>query len=427
MTKRMNRRDFLKTTAAGAGFWVAGRQVGFGQEKSPNAKLNVACIGVGGRGFASVTGCKSENIVALCDVDRTSLDKAAKEFPGAKLYRDFRKMLEAEKAVDAVTVGTPDHIHAPATVMAMKLGKHVYSEKPLAHDLHEIRVMAETAARMKVVTQMGNQLHSTEHVIRPVELLKAGVLGAIREAHSWSDKQFAPGDRPRETPPVPEHLDWDLWLGPAPERPYHKAYHPFHWRGWWDFGTGNLGDMACHILDPIVWGLNPGAPLTVEAEGDPPHPESSPPWRIVRYEFKSLRFTWYDGGKRPPDDLSMGVKLPNQGSLVVGEKGTMLLLHGGGYKLLPEPKFAGFQEPERTLPRPAGNDHHRDWLDSIKAGRQAGSNYAYAAGLTEVPLVGNVAYRVGKKLEWDSSNLKAKNCPEADPFIRREYRKGWAL
>jgi predicted dehydrogenase len=426
MVPVIGRRDFLKASAA-TGFWIAGRRAGFGQEKSPNAKLAVACIGVGGRGRASVDACKGESVVALCDVDRKILEKAAKDYPGARLYADFRKMLEAERTIDAVTVGTPDHIHAPASVMAMKLGKHVYCEKPLAHDVAEARLMAETAARMKVVTQMGNQLHSTENVIRPAELLQAGVLGAVREVHSWSDKQFAPGDRPAETPPVPEHLDWDLWLGPAPERPYHPKYVPFHWRGWWDFGTGNLGDMACHILDPVVWGLRLGAPVSVEAEGAPPHPESSPPWRIVRYEFAGgLRLTWYDGGKRPPAELALGAKLPSQGSLVVGEKGTMLLLHGSGHRLLPEEKWAGAKLPEPVLPRPEGHDHHRDWIRAVKTGGQAGSHFGYAAALTEIPLVGNVAYRAGAKLEWDSAALKARNCPEADRFVRREPRKGWS-
>ena len=431
MVTRFSRRDFLKTSTA-AGFWIAGRQLGYGQEKSPNAKLNVASIGVGGRGRASIDGCRNETIVALCDVDRRQMDKTAKVYPGAKIFTDFRKMLETEKSIDAVTVGTPDHIHAPASVMAMKLGKHVYCEKPLAHSIHEVRLMAETAAKMKVVTQMGNQLHSTENVIAPAELLRAGVVGTVKEVHSWSDKAFAPGDRPKDTPPVPEALDWDLWLGPAPERPYHPSYVPFHWRGWWDFGTANLGDMACHILDPIVWGLELGAVATAEAEGPAPHPESGPPWRIVRYEFLArpgqppVKLTWTDGGKRPPAELHPGVTLPGQGSLVVGEKGTMLLIHGNSFKLLgalasePPPAVKKFK-------RPANYDHHGDWIEAIKTGGQAGSHFAYASLLTEIPHVGNLAYRAGKRIEWDSASLKAKNCPEADRFIRREYRKGWTL
>jgi predicted dehydrogenase len=425
----ISRRDFLKTApAAGAGFWIAGRQTGFGQDKSPNAKLNVACIGVGGRGRASVDGCRNETIVALCDVDRRQLDKAARAYPGAKVYADFRKLLETEKSIDAVTVGTPDHVHAPASILAMKLGKHVYCEKPLAHSLHEVRMMAEVAAEKKVVTQMGNQLHSSENVIGPVEILKAGVLGRVKEVHSWSDKAFAPGDRPKDAPACPEALDWDLWLGPAPERPYHPSYVPFHWRGWWDFGTANLGDMACHILDPIVWGLGLGAVSTVEAEGPAPHPESGPPWRIVKYEFAAspVKLTWYDGGKRPPAELHPGATLPGQGSIVVGEKASMLLIHGGGFKMLGA-AAEGFTPPARTLPRPANSDHHGDWIQAIKTGGKAGSNFAYAAVLTEIPHVGNVAHRVGKKLEWDSKSLKATNSPEADRFIRRDYRKGWSL
>jgi predicted dehydrogenase len=419
MPRLISRRRVLQ---AAAGFWITGRALGYGQEKSPNAKLNVACIGVGGRGRASVDGCKAETIVALCDVDRRTLEKACNDFPGAKGYADFRRMLETEKSIDAVTVGTPDHLHAPASVMAMRLGKHVYCEKPLAHSVHEVRLMAKTAAEMRVVTQMGNQLHSSEHVIRPAEILQAGVLGEVREVHSWSDKAFAPGDRPKDAPPVPEWLDWDLWLGPAPERPYHGIYVPFHWRGWWDFGTGNLGDMACHILDPIAWGLKLGAPDAVEVEGPPPHPESCAPWRIARYAFGALRLTWYDGGKRPPADLHPGVSLPIQGSLVVGRKGTMLLTHGGGFKLLTE----GLALPEPSLPRPENRDHHLDWIRAIKSGGRAGSHFAYAAALTTIPLLGNVAYRTGAKLEWDDAAGRAKNCPEADRFLRREYRKGWS-
>ncbi len=429
MSHRISRRDFVRTAAGGAGFWIAGRQAGFGQEKSPNAKLNVASIGVGGRGFASVEGCKAETIVALCDVDQKRLEEAGKKYPDARRYADYRKMLEEmAPKIDAVTVGTPDHHHASAGVMAMKLGKHVYCEKPLAHSVVEARLMAETAANMKVVTQMGNQLHSTENVIRPVELLQAGVIGSVKEVHSWSDKFFAPGDRPKETPPVPANLDWDLWLGPAPERPYHPKYVPFHWRGWWDFGTANLGDMACHILDPIVWGLKLGAVAAVEAEGPAPHPESGPAWRIVRYEFVGgVKLTWYDGGRRPPAELHPGVTLPDQGSLVVGEKGTLLLLHGRGHKLLPESKFADFKEPAPVLARPEGHDHHKDWIRAIKTGGQAGSHFGYAQVLAEIPLLGNVAYRAQARIEWDAANLKAKNCPEADRFLRREPRKGWSV
>jgi len=259
------------------------------------------------------------------------------------------------------------------------------------------------------------------------------MLGAVRELHSWSDKVFAPGDRPKDLQQVPETLDWDLWLGPAPERPYNKAYVPFHWRGWWDFGGGNLADMACHILDPLAWGLQLGAPASVEADGVPPHAESTPPWRIVRYGFPErnglppVNLTWYDGGKRPPVELSEGVELPSQGSLVVGEKGTMLLLHGNGHRLLPKAAAAGLKEPEKTLPRPPKYDHHLDFIQAIKTGGQAGSHFAYASTLSEIPLAGNVAYRAGKKLDWDTASMKAKNCPEADRFIKREYRAGWTL
>jgi predicted dehydrogenase len=273
---------------------------------------------------------------------------------------------------------------------------------------------------------MGNQLHSAEGVIRPAEILLAGALGPVREAHSWSDKAFAPGDRPKEEPPVPPHLHWDLWLGPAPERPYHSKYHPFNWRGWWDFGGGNLADMACHILDPVFWGLKLGAPLTAEAEGPPPHPESSPASRVVRWEFPArgdlppVKYSWYDGGKRPAAELLEGVKLPGQGSIVIGERGKMLLTHGGGYKI-----FGDLEEPPKTLPRPSG--HHAEWIRAIKEGTPTGSNFAYAAALTETVLLGNVAYRAQAKIAWQGEVPKAKGCPEADRYIHKEYRKGWAL
>jgi predicted dehydrogenase len=417
----MNRREFLKGSVGFGVFVSLSPRV----SAAPGDKLNVAVVGVEGRGAGNLAGVAGQNVVALCDVDEARLGRAAAKFPKARTYVDWRKLLDDAKDVDAVVVSTPDHLHAPIALGAMNLGKHVYCEKPLAHTVHEARLMAETAARQRVVTQMGNQLHSTEHVIRPVEIFRSGALGTVTEVHVWSDKVFAPGDRPKETPPVPPGLHWDLWLGPAPERPFHKAYVPFHWRGWWDFGGGNLADMACHLMDPAVWALQLGSPLTVEAEGPPAHPESSPAWRIVRYTFPGVRLTWYDGGKRPPAELSEGEKLASQGSLWVGDKGKMILAHGGGHKLLPESKFKDFRLPEPTIPRPAG--HHEDWLQAIRAGKAAGSSFGYGGPLTEIPLLGNVAYRAGAKVEWDAAALKARHLPEADRYIRKEYRKGWEL
>jgi predicted dehydrogenase len=434
----MNRRDFLTSTgAASTGFWIAGRQTGYGQEKSPNAKLNVASIAVGGRGRASLDACKNENIVAVCDIDDKPLDKACADFPKAKRYNDYREMLEKEAGtIDAVTVGTPDHHHAPAAARALALKKHAYVEKPLTHSIYEARTLAALAGQNKVATQMGTQGHAYPKLRRAVELVQAGVLGAVREAHVWSNRPIWPQgiERPKEQPPAPPQIHWDLFLGPAPVRPYHPCYHPFKWRGWWDFGTGALGDMACHLMDPVFWALDLGAPSTVEAEGEPLHPETGPKWCIIKYEFPAkgsrppLRMTWYDGLKLPSIELTPGVeKLPLNGAIFVGEKGNLLAIEEGvrDYLLLPEGKFPNAEETKSTLPKSPG--HHAEWIQACKGGPAALSEFGYASNLTEAVLLGNVAFRTGRKLEWDSAQMKATNCPEATQYIKREYRKGWEV
>jgi predicted dehydrogenase len=433
----MNRRRFLKTAGA-AGVWVAGRQAGFGQANSPNAKLNVACIGVGGRGRASLDAVKRENVVAICDIDETALDKASKDYPDARRYHDYREMIEKEaKAIDAVTVGTPDHHHAPAAARAIAQGKHAYVEKPLTHNVYEARTLAGLAAKHKVATQMGTQGHANAKLRRVVELVQAGSIGVVREAHAWSDRPIWPQgiDRPKEGPATPATLHWDLFLGPAPVRPYHPCYHPFKWRGWWDFGTGALGDMACHLMDPVFWALKLGAPTVVEAEGEPLHPETGPKWCIIRYQFPGrgeappVRLTWYDGLRLPPKTLTPGVdKLPTNGAIFVGEKGTLLAYDEGvrQYKLLPEADFQDVEEKvPASLPRSPGQ--HAEWIGACKGGAPGLSEFGYASNLTESVLLGNVAFRAGKKLEWDSANLRATNCPEASAFIRRDYRAGWEV
>jgi predicted dehydrogenase len=294
-------------------------------------------------------------------------------------------------------------------------------------------MVAQAAARRKVATQMGNQGHSSDQSRRNVELIRSGVLGPIREVHAWTDRPIWPQgiDRPAESQPVPEHIHWDMWLGPAPERPYHSAYMPFRWRGWWDFGTSALGDMACHILDVAFWALDLGAPTTVEAEGPAVHPETAPAWMIVRYEFPAkggrppVKLTWYDGGKRPSRDLIDGNEYADNGLLFIGDKGRMYAAHDGRSRLLPESDFADFKAPEPSIPSSPG--HHEEWIQACKTGSPTGTNFAYSAALTEVVLLGNVAYRVGHRLEWDSKKLAASNCREADRYIRREYRKGWSL
>ncbi len=441
----MKRRDFLKrSAAAGVGFWAAGRNLR-AQETSPNEKLNVGCIGVGGRGAASVEGTQQENIVALCDVDARTLDKCAAKFPNARKYKDFRKMLEEEKTLDAVTVATPDHTHASAAAMALGLGRHVYCEKPLTHSIHEARVLTRLAAGSKRATQMGNQGHSSEFRRRLVEILQAGVIGNVTEVHAWTDRPWWPQgiNRPSKTDPVPPELDWDLWLGPAPERPYVRdTYHAFKWRGWWDFGTGALGDMGCHIMDAAFWGLKLGSPVSVEAVGEPHNPESGPKWSVVTLQFPArgelapVKFVWYDGRKdgkpnQPPGAPAEGVNLSLNGNILIGDKGKIVVLDEQGSKwvLLPEEKFKDVPLPDPTLPRvPNGaNGHHQEWIKACKGGPPCLCDFSYAGPFTETVLLGIVAFRAGKKLEWDGPNAKASNCPEAGQYIAREYRKGWTL
>jgi len=459
MSQRANRREFLKTTAVGGvGLWVVGSG-GSVLGKAANEKVNVAIVGVGGRGRSHVSGIPKAggNIVALCDVDDNNLGAAAKEHPAAATYNDFRKMLdERHKEIDAVVVATPDHTHAPAASAAMKLGKHVYCEKPLTHSIHEARYLTELAVRQKVATQMGNQGHSGGNTRRIVEIVRSGAIGPVREVHAWTNRPIWPQgkDRPNRTDPVPDSLHWDLWLGPAPERPYvanksdgdsseakgkkkpdARVYHPFAWRGWWDFGTGALGDMACHILDASFWALDLKYPTAVEAiGGEPRKTESAPSWEIIRYEFPArrdmpeLKLTWYDGGKRPPEELFDGEKVQIGGALLIGDKGKIYVPddYGGKHVLLPKKEFADFKNPEETIPRSPG--HHEDFLAACKdPDRPACSNFNYSGPLTEMVLLGVVAFRCGKRIEWDGANMKATNCSEAGEYIHPPYRKGWEL
>jgi predicted dehydrogenase len=450
MNDKVSRRDFLKGTAlAGAGLWAAQHTV-WAEMKSPNEKLNIAGVGVGGRGAGDIDGVKSENIVALCDVDEATAGQTFRNFPNAKKYHDFHEMFEKEaKNIDAVVVGAPDHIHAPASVMAMKLGKHVYCEKPLTHSVYEARVMRETAAKYKVVTQMGNQGTATDGLRRAVEVLHSGALGPVREAHVWTNRPIWPQGTEAilehvgvknalhgggAGPQPPRTLDWDLWLGPAPWRPYDPCYLPFKWRGWWDFGTGSLGDMACHTMNMPFWGLKLTAPTSIEAEVSELNPETAPNWSIIQYEFPArgelppVKFTWYDKFKKPPADLFEGEEVAASGSLIIGEKGKLYSPGdiGDEWYLMPKAKFAGFEGPPRTLPRSPG--HHREWVVACKGGPKAMSNFDYAGPLTETVLLGNVAMRLpGQKLEWDAANVKVTNVSEANPFVRREYREGWTL
>ncbi|KPL09743.1 hypothetical protein AMJ85_06135 [candidate division BRC1 bacterium SM23_51] len=453
MSRKTDRREFLETSArTGAGLLIVSAAAACARIKPhvgprrvpPSEKLNVACVAAGGKGGSDAGNCKGENVVALCDADWKRAAKTFKSFPKARTYKDFREMLEKEeKNIDAVTVSTPDHTHTAPAVMAMQMGKHVYVQKPLTRTVWECRVMRETARKYGVATQMGNQGTAHSGLRRAVELLHAGVLGPVHEAHVWTNRPIWPQgmDRPVEIQPIREDLAWEVWLGPAPWRPYNEAYLPFSWRGWVDFGSGALGDMACHTLNMPFWGLKLGYPTSVEAEVPKLYAESFPEWSIIRYEFPAreglppVKLTWYDGGKRPSRELfafEKDEKVPESGALVIGEKGQLYSSgdYGTSYQLLPESRFEGFEGPPETIPRLPGDSeswHVKEWLSACKGGPPAMSNFEYSAFLTEVVVLGNVALRLGKKIEWDAPNMKARNCPEADQLIKPYYPKGWVL
>jgi len=447
-----SRRKFLGSAAAGAAlFSIVPRHVLGGAGYSPPSEtLNIACIGVGGKGRSDVKGVASENIVALCDVHEGHASGTFKRYPDAKKYNDFRKMLDEMKEIDAVTVSTPDHTHAVAAMMAIKMGKHVYCQKPLTRTVREARALAEAAREHEVATQMGNQGHASEETRRICEFIWSGAIGEVREVHVWTDRpsrglfnEYWPQgvERPDDTPAVPDDLKWDLWLGPAPQRPYHPAYVPFRWRGWWDFGTGALGDIGCHTLDPVFRALELEAPLTVQATSTRVNKETYPLASLVAYRFgarKSSRapgemppveVTWYDGGLKPPRpaELDPGIELGSGGTLYVGDKGKML-----GLMIIPESRRLEFEAPPRTIPRSIG--HYREWIEACKGGEPAGSNFDISGPLTEAVLLGNVALRTELReqltkqvLEWDPQKLEITNLPEANRFIHRGYREGWTL
>jgi predicted dehydrogenase len=375
-----------------------------------------------------------ENIVALCDVDWHHAADTFKKHPDVKKYKDFRKMLDAEdKNLDAVTVSTPDNIHAVAAMAAIKRGKHVYCQKPLCHDIYEVRQLTEAAREHKVMTQMGIQLHAEECVRLVAEMIKSGMIGKVRKVDIWSGKNWGGGYRPTGSEPVPETLDWDLWLGPAPWRPYNHIYLPANWRKWWDFGTGTLGDMGCHIIDPVFWALDLGYPTSVEANPNKFTKEGYWTETTVHWEFPArgdlppVTVTWNDGDRRParPAELEAGRKLPSQGGLYYGEKGTILAPHGGTPMLIPYSKMREAKMPAPFLGR--GVNHYQDWIKACKGGPKPLANFDYAGPLSETILLGNVAALAGEKILWDGPNLKATNVPEANKHLKREYRAGWQL
>src|SRR3989449_6212318 len=413
----ITRRQFVKRTAIVTGAlsfpFVTRRNV-----LGANERLNIAGIGVGGKGASDISNVDYENISALCDVDEARGGESFNRYPKAKRYKDFRLMLEKEaRNIDAVTVSTPDHMHAPVAIMAMKMGKHVYCQKPLTRAVHEARLMAESARTHKVATQMGNQGHSNPETRRLVELIQAGVLGKVREVHVWTDRPIWPQGiaRPTDTPPVPKTLDWDLWLGVAPWRPYNPAYVPFKWRGFWDFGTGALGDMACHNMDLAFFSLGLRDPVGVAAESSGINNETAPKWSIITYEFHprgeqpAAKMIWYDGGKKPSPELVKDTELSSNGIILIGDKDTLYVPnYWGAGKFLSGGKVEDFKDIPETLPKPPGfeRNHHQEWLNACKGGPKALSSFDYRGPLTETVLLGNVASRVGKKILGDTKKLK---------------------
>lgn len=452
----ITRREFLGTASlATAAFTVVPRHVlGGPGYVPPSDKLNIACVGVGGKGRSDIASVSTENVVALCDVDDTQMAetlKRAKEnvenpayaemLEGAAKYRDFRRMLETEKSIDAVTVTTPDHNHAVIAMMAIQMGKHVFVQKPLTQTVHEARMLAKAAQEAKVMTQMGNQGHASEEARLINEWIADGAIGEVHEVHCWTNRPIWPQgiERPQEIPSVPSTLDWDVWIGPAPFRPYHPAYAPFSWRGWCDFGTGALGDMGAHIMDHPYWALKLEYPDTIEASSTEFNGETYPIASIVHFHFPArgkmpaVDLNWYDGGMMPkrPEELEAGRRMGDSdgGVLFVGKKGKLMCgCYGKSPRLIPETRMKEYKMPPKTIPRSPGI--HEEWIAAIKNGTQTTSRFDYSAKLTETMLLGNIAMRMADKnviLRYDSKNMTFPNLPEADQFLTREYRPGWSL
>ncbi|MGA2069032.1 MAG: Gfo/Idh/MocA family oxidoreductase [Thermoguttaceae bacterium] len=448
MNSPISRRDVLVQTAVLAatagGFSIVPRHaLGGPRNIPPSEKMNVAGIGVGGMGAANLSALESENIVALCDVDANVAAHTIQRYPRARLYADFREMLDKQKDIDGVMVATPDHTHAVISLAAMRAGKHVYCQKPLTHDVHEARTLAEAAKRYKLATQMGIQGHSMEGIRLICEWIWAGLIGEVREVDAWCSLTYYPwghagwssqwGVRPRETPPLPAGLDWDLWIGPAPMRPYHRAYHPATWRCWWDFGCGMMGDRGAHTLDPVFQALKLCPPTSIDATCCGNTAEVHPLSSVVTYRFPEraglppLKLTWYEGTRPPrPEELEDGRKMPEEGgALFKGSKGTIMAgVYGESPRIIPEAKMQAAKLPEKTLPRVRGS-HEQDWVRACKTGEPAGADFAYSGPLTEICLLGNIAKRVDARILWDAQNLKITNLPEANRYVRTEYRKGW--
>lgn len=428
----LSRRSFLQTSAAAA--MVAG--TGFHQlasaaeSKSANELLDIACIGVQNRASANVSGVSGQNLVALCDIDDNYLNKAANQYSKHKSnkYNDFRVLLDKEKSIDAVVVSTPDHTHAPASMWAMQLGKHVYCEKPMTHTVHEAREMTNFAVKNKLATQLGTQIHAGNNYRRVVEAIQAGAIGNVQHVDVWVGKGWGGGTVPTDKPPVPKNVHWDLWLGPAAYRDYSPVYMPAQWRRWWDFGGGTLGDMGCHYIDLVFWALKLKYPTKIAAEGPEPDTHTAPLGLTVNYEFPmtdvapAVTMKWRDGN-HCPNEIE-GHKVPGSGVMFHGDKGMMLATYGN-FTLLPEADFNGWKAPEESIPNSIG--HYEEWIKAIKEGTPTTCSFDYSGPLTETVLLGNVAYRSGGPIEWDAANLKVTNNDSANQFIERKYREGWRI
>jgi len=431
------RREFLKaTTATGIGFWVAGG-LRAQESKSPNEKIAMASVGVGGKGSSdSADASKHGEMVAICDVDVARLDGAGNKWPGAKKYTDFRKMLEElGDKIDAVTVSTPDHTHAPAALMAMRMGKHCFCQKPMTHSIYEARLMGKVARELKLATQMGNQGTAKDDLRKAAGMIRAGRLGKVTEVHVWTNRPIWPqgGERAEPQDP-PDTLEWDLFLGPAPVRPYALGYHPFAWRGWWDFGTGALGDMACHTMNMPFMGLDLRDPLSVQAETSGHNGDSYPKWSVIEYQFAAndfrpaVKLFWYDGGKLPDPAILDGDAPKKSGCIVIGEKGK--LYSGNDYGGI-DKLYGDVDDSEVEFEKSPG--HFEEWVNAIRGGPPARSNFPdYASALTETVLLGNLAVWAAKggqgpKVEWDAKNLKAKNVAGLEEIIKPVYREGYVL
>ncbi|MDO4586469.1 MAG: Gfo/Idh/MocA family oxidoreductase [Planctomycetia bacterium] len=438
MTNQFNRRTFLKTASLSTlGLGVLGTTFpspALSQSANPSSKINIAHIGLAGmQGGFHLSGSASQNRIALCDIDDNYLEAVGKENPDAKRYNDYREMLaDLEDQIDAVIITTPDHTHAVAAIDAMNRGIHCYCEKPLAHDIYQIRLMKKVAQEKKIITQMGTQIHAGDNYRRVVELIQAGAIGCVKDIHVWVGTVWGGTPATNDEVECPKNIHWDLWIGPAPKRPYQPCYFGGNWRSFWDFGNGGMGDMACHFLDLPFWALNLQYPLSSEANAlQPADKDFAARDLIAKFEFPALEgtepltLTWYDGIQKPPMLKEIGLEDKSNGVLFIGTEG-MLYSNYGQHALLPKNKFEGFEYPPQTIPASIG--HHAEWIKAIQDGKdETTCKFDYSGRVAETAILGPIAYRCGQKLIYDAENMKVTNCDAAAALIKQEYHNGWNL